>query len=149
MSDLKQQIQEDIKNTMRAKDKQRLTALRFITAAIKQIEVDERIELSDEQVIGLLDKMAKQRRESISQYKEAKRDDLAEKEEFELGIIQTFLPQQLTEAEVEGLINQTIDELGASSMQDMGKVMGKLKPLIQGRADASLVSQKVKQLLTA
>jgi len=144
---LQTRIQDEVKTAMRAKDKARLGTLRLITAAIKQREVDERITLDDEQVLVVLDKMQKQRRESISQYKEAGRDELVEQEEFELGIIQTFLPTPLTDDEVTALITDAISSTGASGMRDMGKVMGILKPQIQGRADGGKVSQLVKAKL--
>lgn len=148
MAELKDRLQEAVKDAMRARDKERLSTLRLVMAGIKQREVDERIEMDDSQLIALLDKMCKQRRESISQYEAANRQDLAEKEAAELTIIQEFLPQPLTEAELETLIKQTISDLDASGMKDMGKVMGVLKPIIAGRADGGLVSQKVKQYLT-
>lgn len=148
MSALKEQIQEDVKNAMRAKDKERLNTLRLITAAIKQKEVDERIELSDADILGILDKMAKQRRESIEQYKAGNRDDLVATENFELEIIQSYLPKPLTEQEIDALIQNAIAELGANNVQDMGKVMNAIRPSIQGRADARLVSIKVKERLS-
>jgi uncharacterized protein YqeY len=141
---LKHRIQEDVKNAMRAQERERLAVLRLVTAAIKQREVDERIELDDAQVLAVLDKMAKQRRESLSQYREAGRDDLAEQEAFELGLIQTYLPAQLGEDELAELIRNTISETGASSIKDMGSVMNALRPKVQGRADMKSVSQSVK-----
>ena len=124
---LKAQILEDVKTAMRARDQRRLTALRLITAAIKQIEVDKRIELDDQAVLGVLDKMVKQRRESIAQFKTAGRDDLVKQENFEIDIIQEFLPQALSEEEVDAIVNQAIEQTGASSIKDMGKVMGGIK----------------------
>jgi len=147
MATLKERIQEDMKTAMRAQEKQRLGTIRLILAAIKQREVDERIELSDDDVLQILDKLTKQRRESITQYQKAKRQDLVEQEEFELGIIQEYLPAALSEKEVDALIAAAIESTGASSMKDMGKVMGQLKPQIQGRADGAVVSQKVKARL--
>ncbi len=132
---------------MRNKDKERLNTLRMITAAIKQKEVDERIELDDSQVLAVLDKMAKQHRDSIQQYQDAGRDDLVEKESKELEIVKFYLPKQLTEDEIHQLIQEAIKATGASSMQDMGKLMGHLKPRLQGRADMGKVSVLVKQAL--
>jgi uncharacterized protein YqeY len=144
---IKDRIQQDMKDAMRAKDKARLGTIRLILAAIKQREVDERIELDDEQVIVVLDKMAKQRRESISQFEQAGRDDLIAQENFELGIIQPYLPEALGEDELNALIDAAMAATGASSIKDMGKVMGQLKPKIQGRADMSSVSALIKSRL--
>ncbi len=149
MDNLKQHLTEAVKNAMRAKDKDRLSTLRFIMAGIKQREVDERIELDDAQIIALLDKMTKQRRESISQFEIAGRDDLVAKERAELVLIQEFLPQPLSEEALDDLIQSTINELGATGMKDMGKIMASLKPQISGRADGALVSKKVKQSLSS
>ena len=146
---LKFRIQEDVKNAMRAREREQLATLRLVTAAIKQKEIDERVELSDEQVIAVLDKMVKQRRESLEQYDKAGRTDLAEKEQFELDLIQTYLPQQLDEAELASLIRTAITELGASSIRDMGPVMNALRGQVQGRADMKAVSQAVKIQLIA
>jgi uncharacterized protein YqeY len=132
---------------MRAKDKPRLATLRLITAAIKQHEVDERIELDDTQVLALLDKMCKQRRESISQFEKAARDDLIAQEVSELDIIQTYLPEQLGDDEIAALIDAAMTATGAASIKDMGKVMGQLKPELQGRADMSAVSAMIKAKL--
>lgn len=132
---------------MRSKDKERLAILRLILAAFKQKEVDERIELDDTQVLAILDKLAKQHRDSISQYEQAGRDDLVEKETFELEVVQSYLPQALSEDEIKQLINEAIDSSGASSMKDMGKVMGLLKPKLQGRADMGKVSGQIKARL--
>ena len=145
---LKARITDDMKSAMRAREKQRLQAIRLILAAIKQREVDERCDLNDDQIITLLDKMAKQRRESISQYHTAGREDLALQEQFELDLIQDYLPAALDEAEIETLIAEAINSTGASGMRDMGKVMGILKPALQGRADLAAVSARVKQLLS-
>ncbi len=147
MSSLKDRINQDIKNAMREKNKARLGTLRLITAAIKQREVDERIELDDEQVTALLDKMAKQRNESITQYQKADRQDLIEVEQNELVILKEYLPEQLSEEEISALIEKAIQDSGASSMKDMGKVMGILKPQLQGRADMGAVSARIKQAL--
>jgi len=144
---LKDRILSDVKDAMRAKDKPRLGTLRLITASIKQQEVDERIELDDTQVLTLLDKMCKQRRESISQFEKAGRDDLIAQEVLELDLIQTYLPEQLSEAEITALIEETLAATGASSIKDMGKVMGQLKPKLQGRADMSAVSALIKAKL--
>jgi uncharacterized protein YqeY len=144
---LKDRIQQDVKDAMRAKDKARLAAIRLITAAIKQREVDERIELDDAQVTAVLDKMAKQRRESISQFEKAGRDDLIAQEVMELEIIQSYLPEQLGEDEINALIDSAMQATGATSIKDMGKVMGQLKPKLQGRADMSAVSALIKARL--
>jgi uncharacterized protein YqeY len=147
-SGLKNQIQDAMKTAMKGGDKERLAVIRLIMAAMKQVEVDERIELDDNRVLGILDKMVKQRRESISQFKSGGRDDLAEKEQAEIDIISAFLPQALSEAEIETIINKAISETGAASMKDMGKVMGIVKPRITGRADVGAVSGKIKSLLS-
>ena len=144
---LKERIQQDVKDAMRAKDKPRLGTIRLITAAIKQREVDERIELDDAQVLVVLDKMCKQRRESITQFEQAGRDDLAAQEKAELELIQQYLPEQLSEAEINELIDAAMEQTGASSMKDMGKVMGQLKPKLQGRADMGAVSALIKARL--
>lgn len=146
---LKAQITADMKEAMRAKDKDRLGTIRLIQAAIKQREVDERIELDDTQVLAVLDKMVKQRRDSISQYRDAGREELAAKEESELSVIQQYLPAALSEAEVDALIDEAIGASGAASIKDMGKVMGMLKPKVQGRADMGEVSARIKARLSA
>ena len=146
---LKVRIQEDVKNAMRAHERERLAALRLVTAAIKQKEVDERVDLNDEQVLAVLDKMVKQRRESLEQYEKADRQDLAEKERFELDLIQAYLPEPLGEEELAVLIQSTIAQLGASSIRDMGGVMNALRADVQGRADMKAVSQAVKAQLTS
>ena len=146
---LKARIQEDIKNAMRAHERERLAALRLVSAAVKQKEVDERIDLGDEQVLAVLDKMVKQRRESLEQYEKAGRDDLAAKEKYELDLIQEYLPEPLNEAELAELIQSTIAELGAGSIRDMGPVMNALRGQVQGRADMKAVSQAVKAQLTS
>ena len=148
MSDLKHRINEDVKAAMRGKEKQRLAALRLITAAIKQKEVDERIELDDAQTTGVLNKMASQSRESIAQYEKAQRADLVAKERFELELITGYLPQPLDAAEIQSLIDGAIAATGAASMKDMGKVMGQLKAKMQGRADLGKVSGMVKARLS-
>mgnify|MGYP001554924118 CR=1 FL=1 len=146
---LKAKILDDVKTAMRARDQRRLTALRLITAAIKQIEVDKRIELDDQAVLAVLDKMVKQRRESLEQYESAGRDDLAAQEKFELELIATYLPEALSDGEIAALIKQAIEETGASSIRDMGAVMNKLRGEVQGRADMKAVSQAVKSQLGA
>lgn len=148
-SSLKAQLMADMKDAMRAKDKDRLGTIRLVQAAIKQREVDERIELDDAQVLAVLDKMVKQRRDSISQYRDAAREDLASKEEAELLVIQTYLPAPLSEEELDTLINEAIGSTGAQSMQDMGKVMGQLRAKVQGRADMGEVSNRIKARLSA
>jgi uncharacterized protein YqeY len=146
---LKTRILDDVKNAMRARERDKLASLRLVTAAIKQKEVDERIELDDAQLLAVLDKMVKQRRESLEQFEQAGREDLAEKERFELGLIQTYLPEPLGEDELAALILSTITELGASSIRDMGQVMNSLRSQVQGRADMKAVSQAVKQQLNS
>ena len=146
---LKSRILEDVKTAMRAHEREQLAALRLITAAIKQKEVDERIELNDEQVLAVLDKMAKQRRESLEQYEKAGREDLAVQERYELDLIQDYLPEPLSEADLAALIQSTVAETGASSIRDMGSVMNALRAQVQGRADMKAVSQAVKAQLTS
>ncbi len=146
-SSLKERLQEAVKDAMRAKQKERLGVIRLIMAAIKQREVDERIELDDDQVLAVLEKMVKQRRESISQYQKAGRDELVAKEAAEIDIIAEFMPAPLDEAEIDQAIEQALADSGASSMKDMGKVMGLLQSKLKGRADMSRVSQKVKTRL--
>jgi uncharacterized protein YqeY len=148
MSELKAKITEDMKAAMRAQEKERLATIRLIQAAIKQKEVDDRIELDDAQVLAVLDKMVKQRRESIAQFEKAGRDDLIAKEQSELEVIQVYLPEALSDAEVDALIAEAIAATGAAEMKDMGKVMGQLKPKLQGRADMGAVSAKIKAKLS-
>lgn len=148
MSEIKQRISEDIKAAMRAQEKERTAAIRLILAAVKQKEVDDRIELDDEMMITLLDKLAKQRRESITQFSKADRADLIAQEEFELDIILSYLPAQLSEDEIQSLVEQAIGQSGAAKMSDMGRVMAILKPQLQGRADMALVSRLIKQRLS-
>ena len=149
MSDiLKQKITDDMKSTMRARDKQRLGAIRLIQAAIKQREVDERISLDDAQVILVLDKMLKQRRDSLAQYEKAERQDLAKQEAFEIELIQTYMPQPLSETELTELIETAITETGATSIKELGKVMGYIKPKVQGRADMRALSANLKKRLS-
>ncbi|MES9946858.1 MAG: glutamyl-tRNA amidotransferase [gamma proteobacterium symbiont of Ctena orbiculata] len=144
---LKQQILDDVKAAMKAKDKARLGTLRLITAAIKQREVDERIELDDTQVLAILEKMIKQRRDSIKQYEDAGRQELAEQEKSEIAIIEAYMPEGLSDEEITAMIEQAITQSNAAGMKDMGKVMGLLKPQMQGRADMGKVSGLVKQKL--
>lgn len=145
---LKEQLKDDMKTAMKAKDKARLTTVRLVLAAIKQQEIDKQIELNDSDVLAVLNKMVKQRRDSITQYTDAGRDELAAVEQQELDLIQTYLPQPLSDAEVAQLLDQTITETGASGKQDMGKVMSQLKPKLQGRADMSKVSGLVRTRLS-
>ncbi|VAW99735.1 Transamidase GatB domain protein [hydrothermal vent metagenome] len=145
---LKLQITDDVKHAMRAKDKPKLAVLRLITAAIKQIEVDQRIELDDNHVITVLEKMIKQRKDSISHFEAAGRDDLKEIEVFELSIINIYMPEQLSEGEISSMIEQAIADSGASSMKEMGKVMAQLKPKLRGRADMANVSKIIKSKLS-
>lgn len=147
-SGIKQRISDDVTKAMRSKDKERLATLRMITAAIKQKEVDERADLDDGRVLAVLDKMAKQHRDSIEQYQKAGRDDLVAKETSELEVVTSYLPEQLSEEEIRQIIKETIEATGASSMQDMGKLMGQLKPRLQGRADMGKVSGLIKQALS-
>ena len=148
MSETRQRVLDDIKTAMKAGDKPRLATLRLMSAAIKQKEVDERIELDEATVIALFDKLLKQRRESITHYAAAGRDDLVSQEQFEAELIQTYLPDALSEAEIKALIDGAIVETGAESIKDMGKVMAMVKPKMQGRADMSVVSKSIKDRLT-
>ena len=147
MATMQARLKDEMKQAMRNRDKSRLGVIRLIMSAIKQKEVDERIELDDAQVLAVLDKMLKQRRESIRQYRDADRVDLAEVEEAEVLVIQDFLPQPLTEEEIFDLVQAAIVDSSASSIKDMGKVMGLLRPAMQGRADIAVVSVKIKELL--
>lgn len=145
---LKQQITEDMKDAMRAKDKAKLDAIRLILAAVKQVEVDERIDVDDARLASILDRMLKQRRESVEHFKQAGRNDLVEKECFEIGIIQAYLPPALDQSEVEAIVRDAVASVGASSIRDMSKVVALVKPQVMGRADMALVSELVKKLLT-
>lgn len=149
MSELKQQLTADMKQAMRDKDKPRLGVVRLALAAIKQREVDERVELDDTQVLAVLDKMVKQCRDSVRQFEEAGRQDLADQESFEITVLQTYLPEALGDNELDALIDEAIAASGASSMKEMGKAMGILKPKVQGRADMGAVSAKLKARLGA
>jgi len=144
---LKQRIDADVKTAMRNRDKERLGTLRLIAAAIKQREVDERVTLDDAQVLGVLEKMLKQRRDSIDQYRKAGRDELAEREAAEVEIISAYMPAALSETEIDALIDEAVTATGADSMKEMGKVMGHLKPKLQGRADMGAVSARIKARL--
>jgi uncharacterized protein YqeY len=146
---LKEKIKDDIKQAMRDKNGSRLTTLRMLSAAIQRREVDERIQLDDAQVLAVIEKLVKQGRESIDQYVKGGRPELADKESGEIAIFQAYLPQQLDEAEIDKLISETITATGASSVKDMGKVMGVLKPKLQGRADMGQVGGKIKAKLGA
>jgi uncharacterized protein YqeY len=145
---LKEQITEDMKAAMRAKDSGRLATIRLLTAAIKQKEVDERIDVSDEQVLAIIEKMIKQRKDSISQFEAGGRQDLADIEKAELAILSTYMPAALSESEVQAEVASAVSAVGASGPQDMGKVMGVLKPKLAGRADMTAVSAMVKAALT-
>jgi uncharacterized protein YqeY len=145
---IKARISEAMKDAMRARDKDRLGAIRLILAEFKKIEVDERIDVSDERAITVLDKMVKQRRESIKQYEAGGRPELAATEQAEIEVIQQFLPAALSEAEISDIISKAIKETGATSMKEMGAVMNIARPQLQGRADMGLVSQLVKKLLS-
>lgn len=147
MTTLKNQITEVLKATMRAKEMDRLTVIRSLQAAIKQIEVDERVELDDSRVLAVIEKQIKQRKESIKAYAGAGRDDLASKEQAEVEVLSQFLPAAMTEEELDSLIAQTIAAQEATSMKDMGKVMNSLRPIIAGRADPAIVSAKIKAKL--
>ncbi len=147
-SALKTRINDDVKTAMRSKDKQRLGTLRLLTAAIKQIEVDQRIELNDDNIVAIIEKMLKQRKDSIEQFEKAGRNELAEIEIKEVAILKEFMPEQLSDAEVETLIDEAIASTGAEAMKDMGKVMGILKPKLAGKADMGAVSGKIKAKLS-
>ncbi len=145
---IKERLNNDIKDAMRAQDRKLLTTLRLITSAVKQIEVDERIEVTEERMLGILDKMTKQRKESITQFEKANRDDLVAQEQFELDILAKYLPEPLSTSEVEQLINEAITTTGAVKMADMGKVMSQIKGKLQGRADMAQVSALIKAKLS-
>ncbi len=144
---LKAQITEDMKNAMRAKDTVRLGTIRLLQAAIKQREVDERIELDDSNVIAVIEKMLKQRRDSITAYEAANRHDLADVEKFEVTILQTYLPQQFTDDEITAILEKVVVDTGAAGVKDMGKVMAAIKPLVVGRADMGKISGLIKTRL--
>ncbi len=143
----KARIIEDMKSAMRAKEKKLLGTIRLLTAAIKQVEVDERRDLSDDDVLAIVIKMVKQRKDSAKQYQDADRQDLADQEIYEIGVLEKYLPEQLSASELEELIQKAIAATGAQGMQDMGKVMGMLRPQVAGKADMGQLSQKIKDLL--
>ena len=147
-SALKIRITDDVKTAMRSKDKERLGTLRLLTAAIKQIEVDQRIELDDDNIVAIIEKMLKQRKDSIEQFEKAGRNELAEIEIKEVAILKEFRPEQLSDADVDALIDEAISATGAEAMKDMGKVMGILKPKLAGKADMGAVSGKIKAKLS-
>ena len=144
---LKNQITEDMKTAMRAKDSARLGAIRLLLSAIKQREVDERIDLTDADVIAVIEKMLKQRRDSITAFESANRVDLADIEKFEVGVLQTYMPKPMSDDEIDAIINQVIAESGAEGAKDMGKVVGLVKPLVAGMADMGKVSGLIKARL--
>lgn len=146
---LKARISEDMKSAMKARETERLAAIRLLMAAIKQKEVDERVELDDAGITAVVDKMLKQRRDSITQYEAANRQDLADKEKAEMAVLTAYLPQQLTAEEIDVMIDGAIAASGAAGMQDMGKVMALLKPHMAGRADMGAVSARIKAKLAA
>ena len=146
---LKQSITDAMKDAMRAKDKLRLSTIRLMLSELKRIEVDERIDLPEDRIISILEKMINQRRDSVKQYTDGGRPELAQAESAEIGVIQEFMPAALNEAEISEIVSKAITTTGAAAMQDMGKVMGLLKPQLQGRADIGAASGKVKKRLTA
>lgn len=145
---LKERVNEDMKAAMRARDRARLSAVRLLLAAMKQKEVDERVTLADADVLGIIEKMIKQRRESIAQYEKAGRNDLVDVEQFEIGVLSTYLPQPMSESEVAQAVAAAVSESGAAGIRDMGKVMALLKPRLAGRADMGRVSALVKSKLS-
>jgi uncharacterized protein YqeY len=145
---LKTRITDDVKTAMKARESQRLGALRLLTAAIKQREVDERIDLDDAQVVGVIEKMIKQRRDSIAQYQKGGRQDLAAQEQFEIEVLSAYLPQQATDAEIDAIVAEAVTATGAKGVADMGKVMGQVKAKLAGRADMGQVSARVKAKLS-
>jgi len=145
---LNEQIAQDMKTAMRSRDKARLSVIRLLQSAIKQREVDERIELDDSAVLAVIEKMVKQRRDAETQYRDAARDELANAEAAEIVVLQAYLPEQLSNAEIDAEIDAVIAETGAASMRDMGKVMGALKPRLQGKADMGEVSKRLKARLS-
>ena len=145
---LRERLNEDIKVAMKAREQEKLNALRLLLSAVKQREVDERITLDDAGVIGVIEKMLKQRKDSISQFEKAARQDLVDKEKFEVGVLEAYLPQQLSQGEIEAIVAEAVASTGAKSAADMGKVMGVVKPKLAGRADMGKVSGLVKAKLT-
>ena len=148
-NDLKLRIQEDIKSAMRARERRRLGALRQVSAAIKQREIDERVTLDSPGIVAVLEKMLKQRRDSLAQFEAAGRDDLADQESFEIELIEAYMPSPLSQQEIQGLIAAALAETGAGSMKDMGRVMAWLKPRVQGRTDMKQLSASVREMLGA
>jgi uncharacterized protein len=148
MAALKDRITEEMKNAMRAGEKERLATIRLILSAVKQREVDERIQLDDTQVVAVVEKMVKQRKESIAQFEAGGRADLVAKEQAEMTVLQTYLPAQISDAEIDALISEAIASTGAASIKDMGKVMAAVKAKAQGRADMGAVSARIKQKLS-
>jgi uncharacterized protein YqeY len=146
-SPLKQEITAAMKDAMRSKDKERLGTIRLALSEIKRIEVDERIDPDDARILGILDKMVKQRRESIKQFEAGKRQELADIEQAEILVLQDFMPKALTDEEIEGILSAALADSGAKTMQDMGKVMALIKPQVLGKADMGIVSQKIKAAL--
>ncbi len=149
MTTLKERIVAEMKEAMRAREAVRLDAIRLLRAAIQRREIDERVELGDEEVLTVIQKMIKQGRDSIAQFEKGARDDLVQKEAAMLAVLETYLPEQLAEGELAELINKALNETDAQSVRDMGKVMGWLKPRVQGRTDMSAVSNAIKQKLSA
>ena len=147
MAELQARISDETKLAMKARDKARVAALRLVNSEIKRLEVDERRELSDDDVLTILNRMLKQRRDSLSQFEKAGRTDLADQERFEIGIIESFMPEELSESEIDALVDKAVADTGAGSMKDMGQVMAAIKSGLEGRADMSLVSAKVKARL--
>ncbi len=145
---LKERLKADMKEAMKAKDKVKLSTIRMINSLIKNAEIEKRGELTDEEIIQLLMKYAKQRKESIEMYEKGGRQDLVEKEKAELAVVESYLPKQMSEEEIREVVKQTIEEIGASSVKDMGKVMKAVMPKVKGRADGSVVNRIVKELLT-
>jgi hypothetical protein len=145
---LKGQIQNDMKDAMKAGDKDRLKVVRMLLAAVKQVEIDRRVEMDDATVLGVVDKMLKQRRDSVNQFRAAGRDDLADAEMAEIEVLETYLPEPLSEAEIDSLVTRAIADSGASNIRDMGKVMARLKAEVQGRADMGAVGARVKARLS-
>ncbi len=148
MADLLKKLQEEMKAAMKSGDKEKLSTVRMLISEIKKVQIDQKKELTDEEIVQILQRYAKQRKESIKQYREAGREDLAEKEERELKIVQEFLPEQLSEEEIKKIVEEVISETGASSMKDMGKVMKAVMEKVKGRAEGSVVSSIVKEKLS-
>ena len=146
-NNLKQRIQDDMKNALRAHETERLAVIRMLWAAVRQVEIDKRITADDPQVIAILDKMLRQRQEAIEQFQAGGREDLVNKESFEIKVLKAYLPPPLSATEIEQLIKTAIKETGASSIRDMGKVIARIKPQVQGRADMGQISTKIKTLL--